>query len=239
MNSRTRASESVGLVLILAVCGSALAGCGGAKPAPTETPEPSATATISPPTPSPTSTPVPTFTTEPSPTPGPESLAITLDDLRPGYETMDPAGFGIEPGEFLPFLEVVQTTFAYMVPGAKTQYVVGAIGQRDPSQGVFLALPGELTVALMGSVAQTAGFDMTSPPVPLPGFDEMGTESAAGTAVMTTPDGLDLKLQMALIKWDDVSCLLYIIYPVSVSPDPSLLRLAQLMDERQAALGGL
>jgi hypothetical protein len=209
-------------------------------PTPTPTPTNTATPTETPtPTPTDTPTPTPTPTPEPTatPTPTPDPLAAlqaalpTVGDLPPGFQDFPPelidsmlgAGTMDSIGPSAMFMNLSTSEFVMVVlnPLEGFQRTLFEQELQDP----------ELLANMFGMGAQIGGAgdaELTFEPLVV---EDLG-ESAAGTRMSVSLQGMPFVYDVIIFGRGDVSAVVAVMHLESVDPAANVFEVARLVDGR-------
>lgn len=197
-------------------------------------------------TPTPTSTPTPTLTPTPTalPTDTPTITPTPEPDLSMAVLTQEdvPLGFGEMPLENMGFTESLgnfESAFAFMsMRGGNLEMIMGFTmlldSPSDRSSFVMLVDNPELMIEM---VVAGMGADVTKQQV-LEGVDDIGDESAGGTAVIDL-DGDAMQIDIVVFQRDIVGAIVFSFYEEGYEPELPVGDAARLLDGKiEAILSG-
>ena len=188
-------------------------------------------------TPTPTRTPRPTVTPRPSSTPTPlpdlSAVILRLADLPAGYRAMPAAQFVGEPGTAFVTGDPIEASFAYARADAAVQVIAGVAARIDPVRsGVSFESEKELYVdMLVGAISAAMGEAQTGPIEHLEGMAGIG-DSSAGATMLSNSGGVTTRIDLVLFQRGDVGVMIYMVYSEGSIPEPTILDVARLIDER-------
>jgi hypothetical protein len=188
-------------------------------PSPTASATPTLTPTSTPtPTPTITNTPEPTLTTKQIVS----SMALTLDDLSPGFEVL--------PAEqILPMEQAYgegASGFGFQDPRS-SQVVMGVL------MPVIARVDQKQFDSLMPQMLQSAavGVGADSNAEPLSVLDEVG-EAREGTSAVAKIGSLSLRYDIVVFRRGEVGALIFLVYPDGDEPAMTVADLSRVLDER-------
>ncbi len=190
-------------------------------------------------TPSPTRTPRPTATPRPSPTATPlpdlGAVLLRLADLPAGYQPMSASQLIGVPGS--PFVtgDPIEASFAYARADTVVQFIAGVAARIDPGRGgiSFESEKETYVDMLVGAISAALG---TGQPGPIEHLEEMAGigDSGSGATFVSDSGEVATRIDLVLFQRGDVGVMIYMVYPVDTVPEPTILEVARLIDERAA-----
>jgi len=193
------------------------------------TPTPTLMPTNTPkPTPTPTPTPIPT----PTPTPMPDlsDMALTLDDMPPGFEELNPEAVGISEKTLYGELPV------------ENVFIFADYYNFEMVVGLLIPIPSELERVkfdrdlsnqdlLLDMAAEWLGtMDILDQEV-LPGLDDVG-DTSAGVGITVDNDGTAMRCDMVFFRRDMVAAAIFTLFLYGDTPPLPIEEAARSLDAR-------